>query len=133
MNGSEEEFGNDSVTIQLIRHILDMSYDRQVALLEQLNESLTGTLEMADRDEKRKAFTSNVSFTVQGVEYTGTSEDISAGGMFIKTDESFSAGQTMVLTILFTNRKKQAMIPAEIVRIREDGIGVKFMKKSETQ
>jgi Tfp pilus assembly protein PilZ len=132
MSGLEEELGSEGITIQLIRRILDMPYDRQVSLLMQLDDaSLTG-LETADRDEKRKNFTSNVSFTVQGVDYTGVSEDISAGGMFIRTDESFILGQTMVLTILYTNRKKQAKIPAEIVRVKEGGIGVRFLKKSET-
>lgn len=132
MNGSEEESGDDNVTIQLIRRILDMPYDRQVSLLTQLDNSATVAPDVADRDEKRKDFTSGVTFTVQGIEYTGVSEDISAGGMFIRTDDSFLLGQTMVLTILFTNRKKQAKIPAEIVRIKEDGIGVRFLKKSDT-
>ena len=130
MNDSAEAFGQDSVALDLIKRILDMPYDRQVALLKQLDEIPSGALELTDREEKRKPFTSNVSFTVQGVTYHGVSEDISSGGMFIKTDASFILGQTMVLTLQFTDKKKQAQIPAEIARIRDDGIGVKFMKKS---
>jgi hypothetical protein len=130
MNGSEEESRQDGVTIRLIKHIIDMPYDQQVALLTQLDEALTGSLELADRTEKRKPFTSNVSFSLQGVSYHGVSEDISPGGMFIKTDDSFIAGQTIVLTLQYADKKRRAKIPAEIVRIREDGIGVKFMKKS---
>jgi Tfp pilus assembly protein PilZ len=132
MSNSGEEFGDDNVTVRLIRHILDMPYDRQVSLLAQLDESSPDAFEEMDRDEKRKAYTIGVSFTVQGVEYTGISEDISPGGMSIRTDETFSLGQTMVLTILFTNRRKQAKVPAEIVWIKEHGIGVRFLKKDDT-
>jgi len=130
MNGSEEASRKDGITVRLIKHIIDMPYGAQVDLLNQLDERVAGSLELADRDEKRKPFTSNVAFTVQGIAYHGVSEDISPGGMFIKTDDSFIAGQTMVLTLQYTDKRKRATIPAEIVRIREDGIGVRFMKKS---
>ena len=131
MNDTDVEFGKDSVSVRLIRHILDMSYESQISLLKQLEGMPTAALDISDRDDRRRSFTSNVSFTVQGVDYTGTSSDISAGGMFIKTDESFPVGQTMSLTIQYTNRKKQARVPAEIVNVREDGVGVRFLKKDD--
>jgi len=127
----DEAFDNEDVTVQLIRLILDMPYENQASLLMQLTGKPLIPLETKERDEQRKAFTSGVSFAVQGIEYTGVSEDISSGGMFIKTDASFSLGEIMVLKILSTNRKKQVKIPAEIVRIKEDGIGVRFMKKTD--
>ena len=131
MNDSEGEFGKDSITVRLMRLIMEMSYEGQIDLLKQLEEMPTATLEISDRDEKRKSFKTQVAFTVQGVDYTGASGDISPGGMFIETDDTFAVGQAMVLTILFTNRKKQATLPAEIVNVRENGIGVKFMKKED--
>lgn len=131
MSESEMEFGKDSVTLQLIRLILDMSYDRQLALLKQLEEIPVATLEVAERDDARKSFSGDISFSVQGEYYRGTSEDISSGGMFIKTDDEFSVGQVAIVTIPFSNKKKYVKVPAEIVRIKEDGIGVKFLKKSE--
>lgn len=131
MNANEPEFSQDTLSVRLIRHILDMSYEEQISLLKQLEEMPTAALEISDRDDKRRAFASNVAFTIQGVDYTGVSEDISASGMFIKTDESFAAGQMMVLTIQYTNRQKQVQIPAEIVSVRQNGIGVKFLKKAD--
>ncbi len=130
MNGSEAEFGKDSVTIQLIKLILDMSYDRQIALLKQLEEIPVASLEIADRDETRKSYSSTVAFSLKGRSYKGVSDDISAGGMFIKTDDSFKVGQVITVTIPFSDKKEYVRVPAEIVRVREDGIGVKFMKKS---
>ena len=131
MNDTDLEFGKDSISIRLISHILDMSYESQMSLLKQLEGMPTAALEISDREDRRRNFTSNVAFTVQGVDYTGTSSDISAGGMFIRTDESFPVGQTMSLTIQYTNRKKQARVPAEIVNVREDGVGVRFLKKDD--
>ena len=131
MNDIDVEFGKDSVSVRLIRHILDMSYESQMSLLKQLEGMPTAALDISDREDRRRSFTSNVAFTVQGVDYTGTSSDISAGGMFIKTDASFPVGQTMSLTIQYTNRKRQARVPAEIVNVREDGIGVRFLKKDD--
>lgn len=128
MNGSEGEFDRDNITVRLIKHILDMPYEGQVNLLKQLDE--VTLLDISDRGEKRRPFPSNVAFVIQGVTHHGVSEDISSSGMFIKTDDSFILGQTMVLTIQYTDKKKQVQIPAEIARIRDDGIGVKFMKKS---
>jgi len=128
----EGEFGKDSITVRLIHQIMEMSYEQQLELLKQLEEMPTAALEISDRDEKRKPFKTKVVFSIQGVDYTGVSGDISASGMFIETDNTeFAVGQTLVLTILFTNRKKQAKIPAEIANIRENGIGIRFMKKSD--
>ena len=78
MNDTDAEFGKDSVSVRLIRHILDMSYESQMALLKQLEGMPTAALDISDRDDRRRSFTSNVAFTVQGVDYTGTSSDISA-------------------------------------------------------
>jgi len=129
---SEAEFGKDSITVRLIRQVMEMSYEQQLELLKQLEEMPTAALDVSDRDEKRKPFRTKVAFTVQGVDYAGICGDISASGMFVETDSTeFAVGQALVLTILFTNRKQQAKIPAEIVNIRENGIGIRFMKKGD--
>jgi len=80
------------------------------------------------RQYKRKIYARNVIFTVQGIKYHGSSENFSASGMFIKTDESFSVGQAIVFTIQLANTKIQPKFHAEIIRVTDDGIGVKFMK-----
>ena len=80
------------------------------------------------RKYKRKTYTRTVTFTVQGIEYHGVSEDFSAGGIFIRTDESFSLGQTMVLAFPLSDKKKQVEFHAEIVRVMDDGIAVEFLR-----
>ena len=131
MNDDEQQLGKDSITVRLITLILNMPYDRQVALLKQLEEIPVTTLETTDRDDTRKLYSSTVSFSVRDRSYKGISKDISSGGMFIETNESFSVGEIISLTIPFADKKRNIKVPAEIMRITDEGIGVKFIKKSE--
>ena len=81
------------------------------------------------RKYTRRTYTHNVVFTVQGVEYHGFSEDISVGGMFIRTNRSFPVGEEIVLKFqLKKNIEKETTLHAKIVRVTHDGIGVRFMK-----
>lgn len=130
MNGSDEEFGKDSITVQLIKRILEMPYDHQIALLKQLEEMPTTLLEISNREDKRKTYTNAVSFSVMGETYNGLSRDLSAGGIFIKTDDAFEVGQMVHVTIPFSNNKKRVTLPGEIVRFTDRGIGIKFLKKT---
>lgn len=130
MDEPEEELGKDGVAIQLVKLVLDMSYDRQIALLKHLGEIPVATLEASDRDEARKRYASAVTFSAEGKTHRGTSQDISTGGMFIRTDDAFTVGHVITLTIPFSNNQRSVRVPAEIVRVEEDGIGVKFLKKA---
>jgi Tfp pilus assembly protein PilZ len=49
--------------------------------------------------------------------------------MFIQTDETFSVGQMIMLSIPYTNGEKHVKVAAEIVRVNDQGIGVEFVKK----
>jgi len=82
----------------------------------------------APRKYKRNTYSNKVTFAMDGIEYHGFSENISAGGIFIKTDKSFSIGEAIELTFPLSNKKKQVKFHAEIIRSTDDGIGVKFMK-----
>jgi Tfp pilus assembly protein PilZ len=87
------------------------------------------TFDISDRDDTRKSYSRTVSFTAKDRTYKGASKDLSSGGMFIETDGSFSVGEIITITIPFTGKKKNIKVPAEIMRIIDEGIGVKFIKK----
>ena len=55
--------------------------------------------------------------------------DISTGGMFIETDESFHFGD--VLTVMIPNPREETTlkVPAKVVRTTEKGIGIEFIRK----
>ena len=60
-------------------------------------------------------------------------QDISAGGVFIKTRESFSMGEEIVLSMSLSGEGNAFKIPAEVVRKAPDGIGVRFKMTSQVQ
>ncbi len=129
MENFDQELGKDSVTVRLIKKLLDMSEEQQSSLLKQLDETSVTDQSSDDRDDTRKSFKETIHFTVKDQNYTGVSEDISSGGMFIKAGGSFLVGQNIIINIPLTNKQKHIKVPAEIVRVMPEGIGVEFLKK----
>ena len=127
----DQELSKDRIIVRLIRLIIDLPGDQQEALLRQIEKNQLPDDNLGERDINRKPYENTIHFTIKDKSYTGVSQDISSGGMFIKTDEPFSVGQVMTLTIPFPKQHKQIKIPAEIVRSTPDGIGIEFMKKIE--
>ena len=83
---------------------------------------------MADRDRREhiRIFTSRgVEFVVRGRLYQGSIENYCEGGVFIKTEDRFSEGEDISMTIespKFGSEKRTG----KIVRITPEGIGVEF-------
>lgn len=121
----------EAVTVRLIKHILEMSEQQQTTLLKQLEDPSFFSGGFGERDDIRKPYINSIEFESKGRLFKGLSQDISSGGMFIKTDEKFSVCNTIVLKIPFTDNQKHIRVPAEIVRIASDGIGVEFLKVAE--
>ncbi len=125
----DQELGKDSVTVRLIKKLLDMSEEQQLSLLKQLDGTSVTNQSSNDRDDTRKNFKETIHFTMKDRNYTGISEDISSGGMLIKTEDSFSVGQSIIINIPLANKQKHIKVPAEIARVMPEGIGVEFLKK----
>ena len=125
----DQELGKDSVTVRLIKKLLDMSEEQQLSLLKQLDGTSVTNQSSNDRDDTRKNFKETIHFTMKDRNYTGISEDISSGGMLIKTEDSFSVGQSIIINIPLANKQKHIKVPAEITRVMPEGIGVEFLKK----
>lgn len=60
-------------------------------------------------------------------------KDISLGGVFIETSESFSEGEEIAMTLSFSHHSKPFKITGEIVRSTPNGIGVQFKTMSQIQ
>ncbi len=67
-----------------------------------------------------------VDFAVQGRAYRGFIHNISVGGAFIETRESFTVGSKITMTFLSSRDQKPIKITGEIVRSGSQGIGVRF-------
>ena len=121
----------EAVTVRLIKYILEMSEQQQITLLKQLEDPSFFSSGFGERDDIRRSYINEIEFESKGRFCKGVSQDLSGGGMFIKTDEKFSVGNTIVLKIPFADNRKQIRVPAEIVRIASDGIGVEFLKAAD--
>ncbi len=53
--------------------------------------------------------------------------------MFIETSESFSIGQEITMAFSFSNDHRPSKFTGEIVRIKPNGIGVKFKDLTKYQ
>ncbi len=127
-----DEYSNsNSIILRLMELILSMNKEQRLDLLGKLEEMPAEDLSIGDRNDARKDFAKNISFSVRDREYRAICKDISNGGIFIQTDEVFTVGQTVVLNIPFSDGNREIKVPAEIVRVSDNGIGLRFMKKDE--
>ena len=131
MADTDQEIGKESITVSLIRKILDMTEEQQQSLYRQLEEISATAVMTSEREDTRKSFKKTIQFTMKDQTFTGVSQDISAGGMFIITEDTFSVGQIIAIQIPLADKSKHIKVPAQIVRIKLEGIGVEFLKKIE--
>ena len=80
-----------------------------------------------------KEFSMIVDYRMNDRYYRDFIQDISESGLFIKTPQMFSAGQSIKMTFMSPDYRKPFKIKGEIVRVHEDGVGVKFMMDSQIQ
>ena len=114
------------VTVNLIRHILNMSEDRRLTLLRTLEDEAAEVELEGKRDNQRFAYNKPVTFWVRDEKYTGIIKDISQSGIFIKTNADLVPGRQALVLIPDTKDEKQIKIPALIVRKTAEGIGLSF-------
>lgn len=120
--------GKDAVTVRLIQHILDMPEDRQLSLLHHIETTMPTPRSSGERESRRQPYVNEVEFQAKGKTCTGISKNISTDGIFIKTDEPLSVGQTILLNIPFTNKNQIIRVPAHVVRTTHEGAGVAFLR-----
>ncbi|RJP76202.1 MAG: PilZ domain-containing protein [Desulfobacteraceae bacterium] len=131
MAPDEININKDTVIVHLIKKILELSESQQYTLLKQLEDPLFFSKEYGERNEARKSYINTIEFETKGNKCKGISQDISSGGMFIKTNEQVAVGNTIILNIPYTDNQKFIRVPAEIVRKDSNGIGVEFLKKTD--
>lgn len=131
MISDETQVDKDTITVLLIKKILEMSDEQQFTLFKQLSDPSFFSKSYGERNEIRKSYVNTVEFEAKGNKYQGISQDISGSGMFIKTNESMTEGNTIILHIPYKENEQCIKVPAEIVRKDSNGIGVEFLKKAE--
>ena len=85
------------------------------------------------REYSRKDFLTTIDYTVGDRYYRDFIQDMSDSGVFIKTSQKLSIGQTILMTFMSPDNQKPFRINSEIIRTYEDGIGVTFKIESQVQ
>ena len=126
----------DDVTTQLLKLIIEMSEDQQIILLEQMEAmpvvqmpERTVSLEGNDssmRENPRRPCLINANYKIQNKDYKSYILDISIGGVFIETNETFTLGQAIVLNFALPNYQKPFKLTGKISWGSPRGFGVKF-------
>ena len=96
----------------------------------ELPKNKTFQKEKDPREHQRKSYRKVVFFTSQNSKYKGYVKNISRGGAFIITGEKFAIGQILNLVFPATRLKKELRLKGWIARVDENGVGVRFDRRS---
>jgi len=85
------------------------------------------------RQYPRRQYHKSLHLSYKDKNYRGEFENISKGGVFIKTDIKFTAGKQIRVVIPGSKIRKKMDLKGLIVRINTQGFGVKFDRKSDLE
>jgi len=81
------------------------------------------------RKHKRVPYHSDARYTSLEIFGEDLLQDISVGGVFLKTMTPFTVGRPITLIISSTDGKMNIKAHGEIVRVTSDGVGIQFIQK----
>jgi Tfp pilus assembly protein PilZ len=97
---------------------------------EQEQQSLLASIEkrrfLRKRRYARKPYFSVVDYDAQAYPFADFIQNIGPEGVFISTSTPFSSGQEVFLAFPLPVSQEHITVPGEVVRIGDEGIGVKF-------
>jgi len=98
-----------------------IDYDKQ--------RSQSGNLKIVEdqRKHQRKPYAKPIVYATKNQLIKGLTKDISPAGVFIETDNTLHAGQTITLAIPL-KKARTAKIKGQVVWSNRDGFGVRFLR-----
>ena len=129
MQDGDSRTPDTAVYDQLMEKINTLSAGQQTELLGLIDDRWGEKSRKADR----KDFFVTVDYVVNGRYYRDFIQDMSDGGVFIKTRQKFETGQDILMTFMSPDQQKPFKIPGEIMRALDNGIGVRFKTESQVQ
>ena len=112
------------VTFRLFELITEMDLEAQMNLLEELEKKQT----RKTRKHKRRHTNLTVYYATHDRAYRDVIQNISPSGVFIETGEPFNVGQKILLNFTPTRHSEPIKVHGQVVRITDEGIGVKFIR-----
>lgn len=104
-----------------------------IVFYESQTDDMGQALQNTKRQNERIVLFEIVDYSVDGMVYRDFMEDLSEGGMLIKTSNAISIGKELMITLMPPEQERSIKIKGKVVRSVPDGIGVKFVKESEVQ
>jgi Tfp pilus assembly protein PilZ len=129
MRGGDSLTPDAPVYDQLLEKIGTLSTGQQAELLVLIDDKWGEK----SRKDDRKDFFMTVDYVVNDRYYRDFIQDMSDGGVLIKTRQKFEPGQDILMTFMSPDQQKPFKILGEIMRTLDDGIGVRFKKESQVQ
>lgn len=129
---------------RLIQTVVGMSEKQQLIMLRLAEELLyrhkkpeiqkySSAITRGRPNHPRKPSSLIVNFSVGNRFYTDYIEDISPNGLFIGTKEDFKVGDELALAFSHPKFPDIFRVYADIIYIKEDGIGVQFKNLTKPQ
>ena len=118
----KDEYEDLSVFDQLVEIISKLTDEEQEKLLEALKKR------RPEERAQRISLYTEATFTVGDNAYSGVVLDLSSGGLFIETVETFSVGQEVAIDLKRPKDAKVIKVRGRIARIEPNGIGIQFYK-----
>lgn len=135
-NTAAVQWDKHEVVVRLIALIIDLNEEDQRELLKELDIKYTHTTgKLSEKQRKhiedmrkhtRKPDLIPVECSTNDVSFTNFINDISDGGVYIKTNAPFYVGQEIQLDFSTPETKNTISVVGEVVRVDAQGIGVKF-------
>jgi hypothetical protein len=129
MSYAHKYFDEVEVTSRLLNIILDMPVDQQLKLLYSLDKSGCKGSRRHTRANLKKPWIVQVDPEKEKQSGNFFINDISRCGMFIETSSSFFVGQNIAVKFQMPVSKKIFQMIGEIVRLQDNGIGIKFKRQ----
>jgi hypothetical protein len=117
------------VTSRLLNMILEMNLEQQLDLLKQLDATGYDGARRHVRTYLKKPWAVFFDPETDKAPFVDFIKDISRCGMFIETSRSFSVGEKIKVKFEVPSSRKIYKILGEIVRCREKGLGIKFIRR----
>lgn len=131
---SEEQMEKHRMVGRLVELIHSRSTDELKDLISRLENAISeGSNVEGDRKNVRVDCFVSVDYADSDRAFRDYIDDISSTGGFIRTRESFSIGEEVVLSMGLSPEGSAFKIPASVVRVAPDGIGVQFNTTSQVQ
>jgi len=106
-------------------------YGYGVKLIEDASKTPQSHQYDGTREHPRKDAAISVKYESENQTYEGITENVSSGGVFIKSDYPLSVGQKVKLWIPLKKKGRIARLTGQVTRTNLRGFGVKFIKSKQ--